>query len=261
MQVWSPPAYVQSAFGPSRAPALGASATCGGGLAAFEVAAIITQARGETVAVATSDMWAAPLVNRWHTMPAFGLGDGAGAAILTTDELGAMARLLACETLTDSSLEAGARTPLPFIPGDTRPINFRERKDAYIAAMPGDDLDAKEKAFNAKRDAGLCAAVAATLRQAGENARSFDFVIPSFLGRAMVDREFVQPLSRLGFVPAQFEPACELGLSIGHVGAGDPFIALDLLRSTAQLTKGSNVLVLGVGGGYTWTAAALNIIH
>jgi len=254
MRVWSPAAYVQAAFGPTRAPAMGVNATCGGGMAAFEVAAIITQACGETVAVTTADLWPAPPVNRWHTMPAFGLGDGAGATVLTVEATNAIARVASCKTITDSSLEAGARTPLPFTPGDPKVIDFRERKDTFLETMPREE-------FDARRDAGLLAAVEQAMREADRTASQIDFVIPSFLGRRMTDREYTQPLSRQGFSGVQLETVCEMGLSIGHAGSSDPFIALDLLRSERHLTKGTTVLVLGVGGGYTWTAAVLDIIN
>lgn len=254
MRVWSPAAYVQAAFGPTRAPALAVSATCGGGMAAFEVAALITGARGGTVAVTTADLWPHPLVNRWHTMPAFGLGDGAGAAVLTEKAADAVARVAACETVTDSRLEAGARTPAPFTPGDKRAIDFRERKDAFLETMPREE-------FDARRDNGLLTAVGAALTDARRIAHEIDIVIPSFLGRRMTKREYTQPLSQLGFSASQLEIVGEMGLTIGHAGSSDPFIALDLLWSEGHLTKGKSVLVLGVGGGYTWTAAVLDIIR
>lgn len=51
------------------------------------------------------------------------------------------------------------------------------------------------------------------------------------------------------------------GRTVGHLGASDQFVALEHLLNVGELVPGQQVLMVGVGIGFTWCAAVLEILH
>jgi 3-oxoacyl-[acyl-carrier-protein] synthase-3 len=48
--------------------------------------------------------------------------------------------------------------------------------------------------------------------------------------------------------------------SVGHLGAADQYAGLDHLAATGQLTPGQHCLLMGVGAGFTWSSAVVEIV-
>ena len=80
------------------------------------------------------------------------------------------------------------------------------------------------------------------------------FVLPHF-GRRRMETGFFRPLG----VPPE-RTTWEWARGVGHLGAGDQFAGLAWLRDSGRLRAGQRCALIGVGGGFSWSCAVLEIV-
>lgn len=248
--MWAPASYVQRAGLGNRCPALEVRQTSNGGLASLELAAAYLTGTGGTAAMlSTADRFCLPGIDRWRSDPGTVLGDGATAAVLARGS--GFARLESVVTVTEPELERMHRGDDPFslTPLRTRsPVNVETTTQAFLRTPEG------------KRSIGLMFArqaesIETALKEAEVALADVDwFVLPHF-GRRRLDVNYFR---RFGITPQRSTWAWSRG--IGHLGAGDQFAGLTWLAESGRLRPGQVCLLLGVGGGFSWSSVVLRIV-
>jgi 3-oxoacyl-[acyl-carrier-protein] synthase-3 len=249
--LWPAASYVQRAVLGNHCPALEVRQMSNGGMAAMELAAsyLVADSGRRNALITTADRFCLPGFDRWRSDPGTICGDGGTAAVLSTER--GLARVRSLVTLCDSSLEQLGRGHDRF---GTAPFSVR----------PQVDLDAHRASFVAERgldfvmdriDAGQRAVVDQALREGEAKLAEIDwFVLPS-LGAGRIKAHFLNllgiDLERTNWPWARH---------VGHLGAGDQFAGLSHLGGTGALTAGQRCLMLGVGAGFSWSAAVIDII-
>ena len=252
IDVWNATSYVQRELGAANALISEVRNGSNGGLTGLELACSHLRARpGAGVAVVTaSDCWRDPVFDRWRADSGLVFGDG-GSAVVVSRESG-FARLVSLCTTTDSSLEGlhrGVEEFGPFQHNPERPIDLFRRAQEFMRAVP------KEEVWQRHND-GLRAAVDQALEEGKVAIGDVEHVVMPFFGAHLLARQCLEPL---GLKLEQ--TTWEYGRRIGHIGAGDQFAGLDHLVSSGALGTGDRVLLIGVGGGFTWTAALLETLE
>ena len=80
------------------------------------------------------------------------------------------------------------------------------------------------------------------------------FVVPH-LGRPRMELQMFDPLD----IPVA-RTTWDWGSGVGHLGAGDQYAGLAHLRDAGLLSPGSHCVLLGVGAGFAWSAAVLEVV-
>ncbi len=78
-------------------------------------------------------------------------------------------------------------------------------------------------------------------------------MLPHF-GRRRLEAIYYRPY---GIDPAR--TTWEWSRTVGHLGAGDQFAGLDHLVTSGRAVPGDRVVLIGVGAGYSWGAAVVEI--
>jgi 3-oxoacyl-[acyl-carrier-protein] synthase-3 len=249
--LWPAASYVQRTVLGNRCPAMEVRQMSNGGMAAMELAAsyLVAGPSRRAALVTTGDRFCLPGFDRWRSDPGTICGDGGTAAVLSKDH--GLARVCSLVTVSDADLEQMSRGHDRF---GVAPFSVR---------MPV-DLDAHRSDFMAdvgldfvmeRIDAGQREAVDRALQDSDMKLSDIDwFVLPS-LGRSRIKAHF---LDLLDIKPEQ--TTWPWGRHVGHLGAGDQFAGLSYLGSTGRLTAGQRCLMLGVGAGFSWSAAVLEFI-
>jgi 3-oxoacyl-[acyl-carrier-protein] synthase-3 len=248
---WPAASYIhRSVLGGGRyAPALDVQQMCNGALGAIELAAsyLLADASRRAALVTTADRFGGAGFDRWRgDVRGIVYGDGAAAAVLARD---GFARLLAISTIVDTGLEGMYRGAEPFTGAPGRPVDIRARRDAF-AAMAGDAPGNVAE----RTTAGLSEAVHRTLGEAGVDLGDIDrFVFPN-VGRHVLRTRYAEPL---GLDLAR--TTWEWGRRTGHVGAADQLTGLAHLIESGQAGPGHRVMLIGIGAGFSWTCAVVEL--
>jgi 3-oxoacyl-[acyl-carrier-protein] synthase-3 len=241
--------YIQhAALGSHSALALEVKGMSNGGMACLELAASYLAAAPYPAAalVTTADRFCPPGVDRWRFDTGMVVADGAAAMILSRRR--GFARVLSIATTSDPSLEALHRGRAPFGRAPA-PLDVHQRKCEYLAEV---GLDSMLRRFQR----GLRASVERALSDAQTDlSRIHRFVIPH-VGRALLEREFFAALE----IPEKLT-TWAFARRIGHMGAGDQIAGLGHLLDTGSLNPGDRCMLMGVGAGFTWTSAVLEIFE
>jgi 3-oxoacyl-[acyl-carrier-protein] synthase-3 len=250
--LWPPASYVQREVLGNRCPAIDIRQMSNGGMAAMELAAsylIAGQARRNAL-ITTGDRFCLPGFDRWRSDPGTICGDGGTAAVLST--VSGFARLHSLVTVTDSGLEKMSRGLDAFgvAPFSVRkPIDLDAHRADFLAEV---GLDFVMECI----DAGQREAVDRALSEGDVKLSDIDWFVLPGLGRPRVKAHFLDPfgidLERTTWPWAR---------QIGHLGAGDQIAGLRHLADAGLLTPGRRCLLLGVGAGFSWSAAVLEVIH
>jgi 3-oxoacyl-[acyl-carrier-protein] synthase-3 len=221
-----------------------------GAVASIELAAAYLAADpGRTAAMITAaDQFAEPAWDRWNATWGLVYADGASAAVLS--RAGGFARVLSAVTITSPELEGLHRGSLSFgASPDTRdyPIDFKARALDY-----GQTANLEE--VGRTMAASLVRAASTASAEADIDVADIEhYVVPSF-GKELLQRECLAPLgidierSTWGW-----------GKNVGHAGAADQFASLTYLSEADKLAPGERVMIVGVGGGFNWTCAVLEV--
>jgi 3-oxoacyl-[acyl-carrier-protein] synthase III len=249
--LWAPASYIQRQAGVPGCPALEVRQMSNGGMAALGLAAshLAVSGAGDAVLITAADRFCPPGFDRWNADAGTVYADG-GAAIVLSRRTG-FARLRCLITESDPGLEEMHRGDDPF---GAAPFSVRSRVD----------LDACKRAFLARHGiSDSLARVAArqqsvlerTLAEADTKLTEIDwFVLPHF-GRRRLEQTYVR---RYGIDIER--TTWPWSRSVGHLGAGDQLAGLDRLASAGRLRPGDRCLLAGVGAGFTWSGAVVEVL-
>jgi len=249
--LWAPASFIQRHTEVQDCPAIEVRQLSNGGMAALGLAASHLVAAGDASAalVTAADRFCPPGFDRWGSDAGTVYADG-GAAIVLSRRTG-FAQLRCLVTESDPGLEAMHRGDDPF---GVAPFSVRSRVD----------LDACKRAFLAS--AGISgtvarvsgrqhAAVERALAEADCKLSEIDwFVLPHF-GRRRLDLTYIHrydiDVERTTWPWSRY---------VGHLGAGDQLAGLDHLASTGRISPGDRCLLAGVGAGFTWSCAVVEVL-
>ncbi|TCK22211.1 ketoacyl-ACP synthase III family protein [Pseudonocardia endophytica] len=250
--LWSAASYVQRESLGNACPSMEVRQLSNGGLAAVELAAgylTAAPARRHSALVTTGDRFAPPGFDRFATDPGTICGDAGTALVLSTVD--GFARLVALVTVSDPGLEVMGRGEDPF-------------SDAPLQARPTIDVGVHRP--HLLRSIGMTEMLERMVAGQQESFRTAlddakidaddvrRFVLPN-LGAPKVAAQFLEPL---GIDPARTTQ--DWGLGLGHLGAGDQIAGLAHLREEGLLASGDHCVLVGAGGGFTWTTAVLEML-
>ncbi|GAA0494736.1 ketoacyl-ACP synthase III family protein [Streptomyces olivaceiscleroticus] len=249
--MWSPASYIQRLAVGNRCPAMEVRQMSNGGMAALELAAAyLTAAPGRSAAlVTTADRFCLPGFDRWRSDPSTICGDGAAALVLSRHS--GWARLLSLATVSDPGLERGGRGDRPFSPAPLSaavPVDMTANTDVLVTELGLQNL-------LRRIERGQREAFDRATADAGVKFSDVDwFVLPN-MGRTRMKAQFFDPF---GIDPGR--TLWDWGSTVGHLGAGDQFAGLALLSRQGTLHTGDLCLLAGIGAGFTWTVAVLEVV-
>jgi 3-oxoacyl-[acyl-carrier-protein] synthase-3 len=252
IDLWSASCWIAHQLLPGPLPGLSlqVNALCNSGLAALELAATMLTARQDLheALVTVADWFPESAVDRWNLDSGVLLGDGGAAAVLGRG--GGALKLLSCVSWTDPSLEGLQRGEEPFhaaSPAALKPLVLRRLAREFYAVS-----GRSPASVVATHITGVRTVVAQALAEADTTIAEARWAVPPFVGRTSFRFGYADPL---GLDPAR--TLLDLGLSTGHMGGADHLYALDHLRRADLLAPGDKVVLIGVGGGFTFSCAVL----
>lgn len=218
---------------------------------AVELAATMLTGRADldTCLLTSGDRLCEPGFRRWSMQTNIVFGD-AGAALVLGRRPG-IAQVLSAATYCDPELEGMLRGQDPFAPTSQlsqAPPDMTARMRWFADQVGGLDR------INERKAHGLAAAVRQALDDAGSDLKSLRWVVAPFYGRNYVRNQVTEPLNL-----ADDQVDADLGLRTGHLGASDPVVGLEHLFATGRAQAGDEVLLLGIGVGYMWTALVVRV--
>ncbi|MCX4748916.1 ketoacyl-ACP synthase III family protein [Kitasatospora sp. NBC_01287] len=249
---WTPAHYVQNETVGGDAAAIEFRQGSNGGLAGVELAASYIVSRPDTTAalVTAGDSFKLPYVDRWNSDDQTVYGDGAGAIVLSTR--GGFAKVRSTASISESSLEPIYRgtdwTDVPFESG--RPADLDERKRSWLTRHES----AYEEAMGRIGDK-FAAVLGKALEDADTKLPDTQWFIHANVAQTIAEWGFYQPL---GLDLSQ--TTYEWGKHLGHMGGGDHLIGLNHLFETGKPKAGDLVVAVGVGLGFMWTVAVIEVL-
>ncbi len=234
-----------------RAPAMDMQQMSNGALAGVELAAsyLAADPSRRAALVTVADRYQAPGFDRWRGLPGIVYGDGAAAVVLASG--GGFARLLAVAAISDSRLEEMHRAGEPFGPVSGHagwPVDLRARRHTYLG-----EIGAAEGAR--RTIAGLTESVNQALAAAELKLDNIARVVFPNIGLAGLRRSYLEPLG-LDLAVTTWE----WGRRTGHVGAADQLTGLAHLVETGHVNPGDRVMLVGIGAGFTWFSAIVELV-
>ncbi|WP_405577976.1 ketoacyl-ACP synthase III family protein [Streptomyces sp. NBC_01190] len=245
-RLWSPASWLQSQLGCPQALPLTVNQGCNAQMLGLDIAArFLGGAGGGHALVVATDRFADSGFDRFTADYGIVYGDGAAAAVLTTDPGAAGWRVLATHTVSDPGLEGLHRADRP----------APERPEL---------LDAEHDVRSAKRrflgEHGMDRLREATRAAVGEISRT---LLPAGTGPA--PRRVIYPNLGLKLLEENYFPEFpggadaslwDFGRTVGHLGSGDQIAGLDHLAD-GGFAPSDRLLLLGAGSGFSWTGMLL----
>jgi 3-oxoacyl-[acyl-carrier-protein] synthase-3 len=220
-------------------------AASNGGLSGLELAAAYLAASPDRAAalVTTADNFCSPLFERWQIHSGLVPADGASAMVLSRQR--GFARVLSIATVSNPNFVSTYRGHEPFRRAPT-PIVHRRKTDD----KPDVGLDEHSRRFRS----GMRAAVDRALHDSQTELTGIAYFLLSHIGRNLLDREYYRELKI-----QESATTWRFGRCTGHLGAGDQIVGLSLLMDHGALNPGDRCMMIGVGSGFTWTCAVIEI--
>jgi len=251
LDIWSASCWVADRL-LAEAPALSMqfSALCNTSAAGIETAASLLAGRPDfaRVLLTVGDRFPESAIDRFEVDPEIALGDAGAAAVLGRG--GGQARVLSCVSRTDPALEGLQRGDEPFRDRPAEgPAVVRKRTRQFFAAgtrTPASVVQAHV--------AGVRAVVETAVAEAGTSVGEARWVVPPFVGLNAFEHGYERPLGL-----DRGRTVLDLGLRLGHLGGSDHLYALDHLLRDGLVAPGDKVVLVGVGGGFTFTCVVLEI--
>jgi len=236
----APVCHIQRTLGIPSALAFELGAASNGGATGLVAAASHLRAdpSAVTTLVVAAGRYLTPRWERLNPMLNLIIGDGAAAAVLSRDT--GFARLVATSHTSAAELETLC-APLTTTDG------ARERKPMLIESTGlGPYLTILQEAVQA--------AVGQVLREAEVKIKDVTKFVITALGLAQLSAVVFEPLG-INADRSTWTFARELG----HVGPCDQLLGLDHLIREGQLQQGDTILIIGIGLGFRFTCALLEI--
>src|SRR6266536_1125196 len=250
--MWAPASYVQRMVGADRCTAIDVRQTSNGGMACLELAVGYLAAAPDrtTALLTTGDRFSLPGIDRWRSDVGTVFADGGTALVLS--RRGGFARLTSVVTVAAPDLEQMHRGDDPFAPvafAHRRPLDVNLTTRAYLSTVGA--------SYATSRMAeGQHEAVKRALADASLELDDIDwFVLPNF-GRPRMESNFFRRLD----IPVA-RSTWPWGRNVGHLGAGDQFAGLARLTGTGEVLPGQRCLLAGVGGGFSWSCAVVEVLE
>ncbi|GGV19655.1 hypothetical protein GCM10010260_69440 [Streptomyces filipinensis] len=244
---WTSAPYIQRELAVTGAFAVNVQQLSNGGMVAMDLAVSQLQSgRASSAMVTTADRFCLPGMDRWRGAYGIVLGDGATAMVLST--AGGFARVHAIASYTDASLEPLHRGSHPFTTSPQPKVDdLREPKKSYLARV------GKESVLQ-RCEVALQELVRSVLQQSGHTLDDFAKILMPNMGHGLMDVQFLKPLG----ISAD-RSLMDWGRYTGHLGAGDLTAGVARLVEKKLVREGDLVLLASAGGGYSLTAAVLEI--
>ncbi|WBB81517.1 ketoacyl-ACP synthase III family protein [Micromonospora sp. WMMD882] len=250
--MWAPASFVQREAVGNSCPAIEVRQMSNGGLCALDLAVgyLLADPERTSALVTTGDRFCAPAFDRWRSDPGTVFGD-AGTAVVVSRRPG-FARLRSIVTVADAGLEQMQRGVDGFGPA---PASVRATVD--VETLRQDFVRASGLDGILDRiDRGQSEAIERALADAGTKLDDVDwFVLPN-LGRGRLNAHFFQK-----FAIDPDRTTWSWGRQVGHLGAGDQIAGLGQLADSGVLQPGQRVLLAGVGAGFTWSCAVVEMLR
>jgi 3-oxoacyl-[acyl-carrier-protein] synthase-3 len=248
--LWPVGSYIQRETVRNQCLALEIRQMSNGGMAALDLAvAYLTARPGRRDALlTTADRFCLPGIDRWRTDPGTPYADGASAVVLS--RRGGYAKLVSLALHADSDLEPLHRGDEPFglAPFAHRmPVDFEAAKHAFSRRY------GLSFGIN-KANAGQSAVIEEALADADLKLRDAEWVVLPHFGKRRLDVNYLRAYD--------IDPdrtTWEWSRTIGHLGAGDQFAGLGHLVDSGKAKPGDRCVLVGVGAGYSWGCAVVEI--
>jgi 3-oxoacyl-[acyl-carrier-protein] synthase-3 len=248
LDIWSVSCWVADQLAVVPALSMQVSALCNTSVAGIETAASLLTGRPDfaRVLLTVGDRFPESAIDRFEVDPEIALGDAGAAAVLGRG--GGQARVLSCVSRTDPSLEGLQRGDEPFRdrPADG-PAVVRKRTRQFFAAGTRTPASVVQAHVD-----GVRAVVETALAEAGTRVGEVRWAVPPFVGANAFEHGYERPLGL-----RRERTLFEFGLGLGHFGGGDHLFALDHLLRDGLVERGDRIVLIGVGGGFTFTCAVL----
>jgi 3-oxoacyl-[acyl-carrier-protein] synthase-3 len=249
--LWATASYIQAQALGNDCPAIELRQMSSGGLAAMLLATTYLAAAGPAAdaLLTTADRFCLPGVDRWRTDPGTPYADGGTALVLS--RRGGYARLRSIVMHADPALESLHRSSTTFAGAPFEhgaPVDFEAAKRRFVAEHGlsyGVSRSVEGQRHTVKR------ALADADLELGE-ARWV--VLPHF-GWRRLESNYLRPFD----IDAS-RTTWEWSRTVGHLGAGDQFAGLGHLLDAGKARPGDRCVLIGVGAGYTWGCAVLEIL-
>lgn len=247
---WTPASYIQWHTVGGSGLAVQIQQGSNGGMAALELAASHLRADEDRIAalITTADKYCLPGFDRWMSDTGQIYSDGATALLLSRRR--GFARLRAMTSSSDPELEEACRDTDGFSlqpHADGLPLDLRSRKKRYVVRAGYD-------ALLARLVAGVSENVRRTLEAAELALDSVRYTVVPNLGRTLLEWELLDPLG----IKID-RTTWDWGRQVSHLGAGDQIAGFNHLAEAGRLDPGDSVLMVGIGIGFNWTSAVVDI--
>lgn len=251
-ELWAPASYVQRVAVGNHCPAMQIGQVSNGGMAAMELATAYLKADPTRSAalLTAGDRFCPPGFDRWRSDPGTVYADG-GAALVLSRRRG-FARLRSLATVSRPELEGMHRGTVPFGPV---PFSHRDRVD--LEACKDEFAAEVGKSFLLSHlGAGQREAIKTALADAELELADIDWFVLPHLGYRRLAAGY--------FTKFDIDPersTWSWSRTVGHLGAGDQFAGLDHLVTTGAAGPGSRCLLVGVGAGFSWSCAVVEVLE
>jgi 3-oxoacyl-[acyl-carrier-protein] synthase-3 len=245
---WHAASYIHRFAVGNASPAIEVGQMSNGGMAALSLALAYLGSYAEAPAalITTADRFTDIPHGRWNFDDGLIPGDGATALLVSREQ--GFARIRSFHSHSDTTLEELHRGAARLGPEtDAEASSFHARKQEYFATHSA--LEAMHKFASGSRRA-VAGALASAELEMGQIDR---WILPN-IGLHELQTYY---LNRLGVA---LESTCwSFGRTVGHLGAGDQFAGIHHLRSTGALRAGQRLAMVGIGAGFSWSCAVIEI--
>ncbi|WP_103532542.1 ketoacyl-ACP synthase III family protein [Streptomyces sp. SM11] len=250
--LWGTASYVQRRAVRSTCPAMEIRQVSNGGMAALTLAGSYLAAvpTATEALVTTADRFCPPGFDRWRSDPGTVYADGGTAMLLSRRD--GFARVRSLAMVSDPELEGMHRVGDAFGTAEVTPpgvLDLDSCRRSYVDRA-GMSFSVARVA-SGQRDAVKWALAGADVELA-DIAR---FVLPHF-GRRRLETNCLRPL---GIGPER--TTWEFSRRVGHLGAGDQAASLEHLTLSGALRPGDLCLLMGIGAGFTWSCAVVEVMR
>ncbi|WP_425825718.1 3-oxoacyl-[acyl-carrier-protein] synthase III C-terminal domain-containing protein [Streptomyces fractus] len=229
---------------------VGIQQACNGAAMSFSLAAGQLCLDGRTHAlIVAADRFTAPAVDHWRSHVMLAYGDGAAAAVVGTPDPGDAFHLLA--------IEHTAAPELWRTRDDYDGFGPHQAPVPYLNAMPTEKFSDEGGRPRLRAVSHECITDAVDKALASARLAPGDPRIVKVLAPRLSDK--VRELM-IGPIEEKYSDRIECRYSeTGHLGAGDFLANLADAEAAHDMAPGDIMLVLGAGGGYSYTCAVLQV--